>query len=64
MTDDNDQAPDANRAPGQKTPSRSYGRQVHSDAEADDSTPASTAASSPQGGEKAKQSGTSSTNDQ
>ena len=31
MTDDKDrdQAPDANKAPGQQTPSRSYGRQVH-----------------------------------
>ena len=31
MADDRDQAPDANRAPGQQTPSRSYGRQVHPD---------------------------------
>ena len=34
MTNDNknpEQAPDANRAPGQETPSRSYGRQVHED---------------------------------
>ena len=29
--DTNDQAPDENRAPGQQTPSRGYGRQVHED---------------------------------
>ena len=30
-TSKKDQAPDANKAPGQETPSRSYGRQVHED---------------------------------
>ena len=40
-----DQAPDANRAPGQETPSRSYGRQVHSEAAHD--ADAATAQSTP-----------------
>ncbi len=31
MNDEKDQAPDANKAPGQQTPSRSYGRQDHAD---------------------------------
>lgn len=31
MTDDRDQAPDDNKAPGQQTPSRGYGRQDHAD---------------------------------
>ncbi len=31
MKDEKDQAPDPNKAPGQQTPSRSYGRQDHAD---------------------------------
>ena len=43
MTDDKDQATDANKAPSQDTPSRSYGRSVHKedDAVQDESAPTS-----------------------
>ena len=41
MSDHKDQATDANRAPSQKTPSRSYGRSVHDEKPAaqDESAP-------------------------
>ncbi len=43
MQDDKNQAPDPNRAPGQKTPSRSYGRQDHADGTKQDVEDASSA---------------------
>lgn len=43
MSDEKDQATDANKAPSQDSPSRSYGRSVHKeeDAAQDESTPTS-----------------------
>lgn len=60
-TNDAEQAPDANRAPGQETPSRSYGRQVHDD-NAVTSEAAHTEANGQQEGEEPQQSGSPSAN--
>lgn len=57
MSDDKDQAPDANKAPGQKTPSRSYGRQVHQNEEASDAESAPTSHNGQTKGEDAQRQG-------
>lgn len=61
MTDDRDQAPDANRAPGQQTPSRGYGRQVHADGQSDAAAPR--ADNAQQSGDAAQTTGSPSAND-